>query len=254
MLTSAPVPGAWRDWLAANVHHYAWLRADEQVRLQKSVQVIVAEKDWVGCGGLSMSDEVKVTIAGQAAVMLLGVDDYYFDRVLTVLVYPDAYTRRQDAPEEDTGIVDEEDEVIFGEAWHRGPIVLSWADVRKAGRRTQAGRNLVIHEFAHHLDGLDGWVDGVPPLATGDERRRWKEVTEMEYRRLVHSARHGRATLLDQYGASNRAEFFAVASECFFEQSASLRRRHPDLYEVLMSFYRQDPAARQAPADQPAGP
>jgi Mlc titration factor MtfA (ptsG expression regulator) len=112
----------------------------------------------------------------------------------------------------------------------------------KKGRGLADGNNLVLHEFSHHLDGLDGGMDGTPPLGSRQEYRSWERVTDAEYRRLVHMADRGRPTLLDSYGAESKAEFFAVATECFFEQSRELARRHPALYEVLRRFYRLDPA------------
>ena len=129
-----------------------------------------------------------------------------------------------------------------GEAWYHSPIVLSWKHVLQAGRNQSNGGNVVLHEFAHHLDGLDGQVDGVPPLAGREQESTWYRVTEAEYRRLVGSARRREVTLLRHYGATNRAEFFAVASECFFEQPHAMQRQHAELYAVLRGFYLQDPA------------
>ncbi len=134
----------------------------------------------------------------------------------------------------------------LGEAWYRGPVILSWADARAGGQDPRDGQNVVLHEFAHQLDMLDGSADGIPPLPAGEPTRHWRTVMKAEYERLVRESERGRATLLDEYGATSEAEFFAVATECFFEKPLPLSREHPELYGVLSDFYRQDPAKRCA--------
>jgi hypothetical protein len=181
-----------------------------------------------------------VTIAGQACLLLLGVEGYYFDSLKSVLVYPGAFTRPADMPGSYGGI--HEDVPLHGESWERGPIVLSWERVLRSGHNTHNECNLVLHEFAHFLDGLDGRADGTPPLETRSQYRTWHRITEEAYRRLLRSSQRGQATLLDHYGATNHAEFFAVATECFFERPVAMRRRHAALYEILQRFYHQDPA------------
>jgi Mlc titration factor MtfA (ptsG expression regulator)/Tfp pilus assembly protein PilF len=238
-ILSQPFPSEWIEYLDENVHHYAYLPADRQARLRERIQVFVAEKAWVDCGGLVIDDEVRVTVAGQACLLVLGLDDYYFDAVRSILVYPGPYAvPGQQRP--DRLLVDER-EPRSGEAWHRGPIVLSWEHVLAGGRDIDQGRNLVIHEFAHHLDDLEGGMDGTPPLTTQGDYQRWHQVTLEEYQRLAAAAQRGKVTLLEHYGATSRAEFFAVASECFFERPTALAQNHPALYDVLRTFYRQDP-------------
>lgn len=235
-IVAQPFPGKWLTYLDANVLQYRLLTKDEQEELRRRVQVFIAEKKWLGCGGLAVDDEMKVTIAAQACLLVLGIDyEYHYDQIRSVLIYPDSYLH---PPGEGDGLYDEERQV-YGEAWHRGPIVLSWKNTR--GIAGEHGGNLVFHEFAHHLDDLDGGMDGTPPLERG-QLRRWQRVVDEEYHRLVRASRQGRATLLNQYGASNRAEFFAVATECFFERPGELEERHPGLYTILHDFYRQDPA------------
>jgi Mlc titration factor MtfA (ptsG expression regulator)/Tfp pilus assembly protein PilF len=240
-LLEEPFPGAWIGHLQNNVRHYAHLEPRLQDVLRQVVQVVVAEKHWAGAAGLSVSDEMKVTVAGQAALLVLGLDEpYFFDRVPSIILYPRGFTRAREMPEGSWTIFG--NWRLSGEAWYRGPIVLSWDDVLACGRNAAQGRNVTLHEFAHHLDGLDGAVDGVPPLAA-DQEQKWYRVAEGEYLRLVGSAQRQEATLLDQYGATNRVEFFAVATECFFEQPHEMHRLHRELYEILRDFYRQDPAA-----------
>ena len=234
-LLAEPFPDEWLSYMQTNVVPYSLLTAGEQAKLRDRVRVFVAEKTWVGCGGLAVDDEMKVTVAAQACLLVLGIDyEYHYDKIQSVLLYPDTYLH---PPSMSEGLVHEE-HPIYGEAWHRGPIVLSWKNTRSLA---EEGGNLVFHEFAHHLDDLDGDMDGMPPLERGQVRQ-WDRVVEKEYRRLIRASERGRATLLNQYGATNRAEFFAVATECFFERPIALRRRHPELYDILRDFYRQDPA------------
>jgi Mlc titration factor MtfA (ptsG expression regulator)/Flp pilus assembly protein TadD len=219
---------------------YRLLSDAEQAKLRDAVKVFVAEKHWEGCGGFRVTDETRVTIAAQACLLLLGLGDYYFDEVQSVLVYPGGYLAG-----DPSGLPDRVAHLL-GEAHPGGPVVLSWWDACWDGRRP-GPRNLVIHEFAHQLAALGDPAAGTPPMADPDLARRWEEVTEAEFERLVEDAGYDRPTLLDPYGASNRAEFFAVATECFFQQPVSLRRQHPQLYQVLAEWYRQDPAGRRAP-------
>jgi Mlc titration factor MtfA (ptsG expression regulator) len=244
-LLSTPFPTEWLPILHRNVAHYEFLSEPEQARLRDDLRIFIAEKNWEGCGGLKMTDEIKVTIAAQACLLVLGMPPNYYERVLSILVYPHGY--RAPAPEMagDGRIVDATS-ARLGESHYRGPVILSWADVLEDGRHPRGGKNLVFHEFAHQLDMLDGAVDGTPPLKSRAEYQRWKEVMTAEYQQLVDASEHGRATLLDQYGTTNEAEFFAVATECFFDRPAPMAQRHPRLYALLRDYYQQDPAARCA--------
>jgi Mlc titration factor MtfA (ptsG expression regulator) len=240
-LLAKPFPQAWEDVLRRNVPVFECLSREQQQKLRGCIRVFVAEKHWTGCGGLKMSDEIKVTVAGWACLLLLGISgEFYFDRVRSILVYPGAFV--QPPQFQGSGGIIDEDRAATGEAWQRGPVILSWEDVLADGRAAGDGRNLVLHEFAHQIDALDGEMGGSPPMSRRAGQR-WKEVVEREFRRLEDAVRRGRPTLLDDYGATNRAEFFAVATECFFEQPAALQRRHGELYDVLRDFYCLDPAA-----------
>jgi MtfA peptidase len=140
------------------------------------------------------------------------------------------------------GIVIEEDSARLGEAWYRGPVILSWTEALASARRENHGRNVVFHEFAHQLDMLNGrFVDGTPPMESTKQLRRWTETMKQEYERLVADCEHGRPTVFDYYGATSIVEFFAVATEAFFERSSAMQARHPALYETFQEFYRQDP-------------
>ena len=242
-LRSGPFPEPWREALEQNVRDYRDLGQDEQATVRRYVQVFAAEKHWEGCGGLTITDEVRVTIAAQVGILVLGLGDQYFDHVLSILIYPAAYVAPGAATSSGAGVA-EADSARLGEAWYRGPVVLSWTDVLAGGRRRTHG-NVVYHEFAHQLDMLNGRnVDGTPPLETAQQDRRWLEVTDEEFRRLTHECAHGRHTLIDCYGATNRAEFFAVITETFLTRPHALQELHPELYAILSEVYRQDPARR----------
>ena len=230
-LVAQPFPAQWLTILRDNVRAYNFLSADQQAKLQRSLRIMAAERTWEGCGGLKLTDEIKVTIAGQACLLLLGVaEGYYFDGLPSILVYPAAYATPTDLQ---SGFVVDEDQETYGESWHRGPIVLSWQQALEGGRDPRDGRNLVLHEFAHHLDGLDGATEGSPPLSSREQERRWATVTQREFARLDEQARQGEETLLDHYGASNPAEFFAVCTECFFERPVEMRKQHRELYNIV---------------------
>jgi len=177
------------------------------------------------------------------ALLLLGIEHDYYANVESILVYPNDYV----AVEHIAGPGMTVSEVLSqraGESWSRGPIVLSWSSALAGGRNALDGRNVVLHEFAHKLDLRDGSVDGTPPLRTTNDYTEWSAVMNAEFMRLRAESAHGRTTLVDDYGATNTAEFFAVVTECFFEQSRELKRQHPSLYAVLQEYYGQDPAAR----------
>jgi Mlc titration factor MtfA (ptsG expression regulator) len=242
-LLAEPFPAEWERVLRKNFDLYKSLGQSEQAKLRDDLRVFMAEKYWEGCGGLRMREEVQVTIAAQACFLVIGLDVDEYGQVSTVLVYPTGFITRQ-AEEDEFGVVYEEEEDMEGEAWPKGTVVLSWSDALTGGKRSGDGRNLIFHEFAHQLDMRDGVIDGTPVLGSKEQYRRWVEVMEREFEELQEMADLGKRTFLDQYGATDESEFFAVTTEAFFEQPAILKRRHPDLYEVLGDYYRQDPAAR----------
>ncbi|MEQ8787525.1 MAG: zinc-dependent peptidase [Pirellulaceae bacterium] len=241
-LRFAPLPEAWREILVANVHHYAHLPELLRRRLEEQTKVFVAEKWWEGCEGLEITDEIRVTIAGNACLLLLGSDDdFCFDRVQTVLVYPGRYIQRPERQPRAGVVTDMTPQVDLGVSWHHGPVTLSWPDVLRAGRGRDRRGNVVVHEFAHKLDELNGDTEGVPPLPDADLERRWKPTMQREYEQLQYAVEEGLPTPLDEYGLTNRAEFFAVATESFFEHSEALHSERPELYALLRDFYRVDP-------------
>jgi Mlc titration factor MtfA (ptsG expression regulator) len=242
-LVAKPFPRGWLRYLQENVGFYSLLTDAERAKLRDDLRVFVAEKNWEGCGGLTLTDEMKVTIAAQACLLLLGIQHDYFNRVLSVLVYPSEYVANEKWVGPD-GVVHEGKRNRLGEAWNRGPVVLGWDAVIDGSKNYKDGLNVVLHEFAHQLDFLDGLVNGTPPLKNREQYRKWHEVMTAEYNQLVKESEEGIATLLDQYGTTNPGEFFAVATECFFEQPVELQRRHARLYRVLRDYYCQDTVER----------
>jgi MtfA peptidase len=236
-----PFPPAWLQILESNVPMYARLSPEDQAELRRRVLVFLAEKRFEGAGGLEMTDTVRVTIAAQACMLLLRLDeDDDYPRLRSIVVYPSAY--RVPREQREGGVVHEGQAVHLGESWGHGAVVLSWNSARRGAADPRDGKNVILHEFAHQLDQEDGAADGTPELDRLALYAPWARVLSEHYLALRKAARTGRKTLLDQYGATNEAEFFAVASECFFERPVQLRTRHPELYEELSSYYGQDPA------------
>jgi Mlc titration factor MtfA (ptsG expression regulator) len=240
-LRATALPPAWEAIVRRNVPFYSFLGEADREELGGHIQVFLAEKHFEGCNGLVLSDEIRVTIAAHACLLLLHRTTDYYPRLVTVLVYPEAFV----APVVEAlpdGAVLEEEAVEEGEAWKEGVVILSWSEVLAAASPAGDGYNVALHEFAHQLDLEDGEADGTPLLERG-QYAAWTKVLEADYRRLVRDVERGRPTVLDDYGATDPAEFFAVATECFFEQPVELREKHRALYEVLQAYYRLDPAS-----------
>lgn len=222
-----------------------WRDVPEELKARFSgiTRVLIEEKNYEPCGGLEeVTEEMKLLIAAQAALTILGRrNQRFFPRLHSILVYPGAF---RDPGRRSFGIDDEARGVLYGESWETGSVVLSWDNVLAGARNGDDGMNVVIHEFAHQLDQDNGAADGVPELETRDDYRRWSEVMERHYEELVTAAKDpAQEPFLDPYGATHPCEFFAVASEAFFEDSLDLEYEHPSLYEELSKFYGLDPAA-----------
>lgn len=242
-ILAEPFPVEWFEILTRNVPYYACLADAEQAKLRDDLRVFIAEKYWEGCGGLQLTDEIKVTIAALACLLVLAIDHDFYPMLQSILVYPSGFSapHRRVMP---GGIVVEGTSDNLGEAWYRGPVIIAWDAAAHDSVHHGHGKNLVFHEFAHQLDMLDRAIDGTPPLGSREEYKRWQEVMSAEFDKLVIASDRGEATLLDHYGATDPAEFFAVATECFFEQPLEMRQRHPKMYAVMREYYRQDTAVR----------
>ena len=248
-LKGSQFPADWLEILERNVALYRRLPEADRRELLGHVQVFLAEKQFEGCGGLAINDEVRVTIAAQACVLLLHRDTDYFPRLTSIVVYPTSYLAKS-VKQEGPGMIVEGEEARLGEAWLRGPLVLSWDDVLADAAGSRTGSNVVLHEFAHELDAEDGEANGAPPLERGQSYSDWARVLGAAYERLRRDAERGRESVLDDYGAESPAEFFAVATECFFEMPVDLQIEQPELYEKLEEFYRQDPMNWPATMDE----
>ena len=215
----------------------------ERQRLAELADFVVADKRWEAARGFEMTDEVVVTIAVQAAVLILGLDTSYFGKVTSIIVHPTTFSIPGPRPSAIRGMVVAGAHPLHGEAHHdRGPVLLAWDQVRANARHRGRARNVVLHEFAHKMDMLDGVVDGTPPLPDQQALDRWIAVCEAEF----ESMRRGEGgPLLDDYAATDPGEFFAVATEAFFGRPVDFREAKPQLYEVLADYYRQDPASRE---------
>jgi MtfA peptidase len=241
-----PFPDSWRRIIDKNVGYASQLDPQECKTLEDLVQVFIAEKEFLGCGGLELDDEIRVTIAANACILLLGLEHDLYGDVQSILVYPSTVRppeRAQNLGGSPLAIVTPS-APILGQAELHGPVILVWDAVAHGSRYATNGYNVVFHEFAHKMDMLDREIDGTPPLRTTDQYRRWSRVCGDVYFDMKKRAARGQKTFLDRYGATSEAEFFAVATEFFFEKPAQMKSAHPALYDVLSAFYRQDPVRR----------
>ena len=242
-ITDQPFPDDWLRVIHRTAPFYRHLPDDHQCALREHVQVFVAEKQFRGIGDLEMADEIKVTIATPACLLLAGIPHFdVYPRLREIIVRPRHFGNVIEAVGPD-GRRYRIPQMRSGEAWRRGPVVLAWDSVEHSVARPCDGYNVVFHEFAHVLDMQADISEGAPPLDTKPQRVAWARVFNAEYEAFVEADRRGERTFLDPYGASNRAEFFAVVTEHFFEQPRQLAKRHAALYDQLRLFYRQDPAA-----------
>ena len=241
-----PFPNEWERHIQNNIQYYQHLNNKEKKRLQDLIQIFIAEKHWLGCNSLELTDEIRVMIAAHACLMILALPNDYYRNVKSIYVYPTTIF----SPESSIGHFEvstspvEGPMPILGEAHHSGPVILVWDAVKRETRHPEHGHNVVYHEFAHKLDMLDDSADGTPPLTTPEEYQRWIEVCSKEYLELCDKVEHGKPTFFDRYAATNESEFFAVMTEHFFCKPEKMKRHHPKLYQVLQDFYRQDPAEK----------
>jgi len=239
----APFPTESRDFLEAEMAHWRWLSNDERARLERLIQGFLFDKRFEWSNGLERSTEIETIVAASACLLILGLDKAYFRDVGSIIMYPSSVVikGRRGSPDarglETTAIVP-----ILGEAALHGPVILAWDSAKNSATTPDTGHNVVHHEFAHKIDMADGVADGAPPMRQA-ERTRWVEVCTREYELLRSGEKQH--PFLDSYAAVNASEFFAVATEFFFDKPVEMAHHKPDLYRVLEEFYRQDPAARE---------
>ena len=241
-LRAQPFPPGFEQTLSANVPVYRRLPDALRAQLHGHIQVLLAEKHFEGCNGFEMTDEVRVTIAGEAGLLLLNRETDYYPDLVTILVYPDVFYA--DVEDHEGHIVSEYKEDRSGESWELGVVILSWEDAVEHASTGRAGYNVTLHEFAHVLDMENGAMDGMPRLRTRAERDAWRSAFSDAYDRFERGGR--RRSVVDEYGSGDPAEFFAVVTESFFERPLALQREQPALYGVLARYYCVDPATWEA--------
>jgi Mlc titration factor MtfA (ptsG expression regulator) len=240
-LRAKPFDKTWLAIIERNFPVFRRLSAADRAELLGHIQVFIAEKHFEGCGGLELTDEIRVTIAAQACLLLLHRDTDYYPELTSILVYPTGYTEEA-VRHIGGGIFEEGPEDRLGHtARGLGALVLAWDAASHGARDPSDGQNVVLHEFAHQLDFENRTADGTPELDTHAQYLAWARVMSAEFNALRVAEAHGLPSVLDGYGATNRIEFFAVATEAFFERPRELRARHPALYAELQGFFKQDP-------------
>jgi Mlc titration factor MtfA (ptsG expression regulator) len=239
-LLNMPFPDEWVKIVEKNVPLYNRIPESLKKQLHGFINIFLAEKNFEGCGGLEITDEIKVTIAAQACMLLLNRKTSYFRKLHTILVYPHTYVAKTISS--NGRIIIEGQDARLGESWQSGPVVLAWDSVKGGTSNIYDAKNVVLHEFAHQLDQEDGSADGAPILEKRARYITWAKVLSVEYENLRRKKRKRRRSVLNKYGATNPAEFFAVATETFFEKPKQMKKRHKELYDELRNYYRLDPA------------
>ncbi|WP_417497320.1 zinc-dependent peptidase [Maricaulis sp.] len=208
--------------------------------LEGKIALFLHQIEFIGCNGVEVSDEMRLSIAAQACLLVVNTQSWYVN-LRTVLIYPAAFKSRR--AEHDGYVVTERETVRTGESWARGPVILSWADARQGALDDSDGHNVVLHEFAHQLDDLSGHTDGAPVLNKGQSFAKWEHVFVGAFQALRRKVESGQPSVLDGYGATGPQEFFAVAVETFFERPAELQREEAEVYRQLASLFELDPAS-----------
>lgn len=239
-IAKQPFKKEWRKILQQRMPYFRQMPADLQLQLKQLIHVFLAEKKFIGCNGVLITDEMRVTVAAQACLLLLNRKTDFYPKLKTILVYPRAFVKEQQNIDA-AGVQFTHKSILAGESWDLGKVVLSWQDTIAGAKIPDDGRNVVIHEFAHQLDQENGRANGSPILEKGQNYQCWSDVFSQHYEQLKIQVKAGTPSLFDYYGATNPAEFFAVASEVFFEKSAQFNIEHPKLYKQLKQYYQVDP-------------
>lgn len=233
-------PPQWLEIVRRRLPFYDRLRAEQQSRLQNLIKRFLHDHNFVGCAGLEITDEIRITVAAQACLLILNKKGYHYRTLKSVLVYPSTFVATREVRDE-LGLVSTNHTALLGESWDQGKVVLAWDNVEKGVCNLQDGQNVVLHEFAHQLDSESGVVNGAPILQTRGAYKSWAHVFHKEYEELNFRKQNNYQSLLDDYGATNPAEFFAVATETFFERPAEMYTHHRELFDELAAYYQVDP-------------
>ena len=231
-------PHEWLLVIQRNIPVFERLPFDLKRKLEKSIQLFLGKTQYEGCGGLEIDDEIRVTIAAQACLITLGHSRQLYPHLKSILVYPSSFRGGEKGI---FGTDPDQQTIRLGESWGTGTVILAWDSSRRGALNDFDGQNVVIHEFAHQLDQEDGNSDGTPLLAERSGYVAWSKVMADEYQNQVRKALKGKRSVIDHYGATNPAEFFATATEAFFEKPEQLYRKRPEVYRILKSYFRLSP-------------
>ncbi len=246
-IAKQPLEPGWEDILQSKVGLYPALPNELRSALHSRMQLFLHDKEFVGCDGQVISDEVRLTIAANACLLVLTQTRPIYPSFQTILVYPSTYVATEKA--RDGMIVYDQHSVRAGESWYRGPVVLSWSDILHGSNNDEDGHNVVIHEFAHKLDEESGVMNGLPILRNSAHYAEWSKVLNDEYDAFLKRVERRRNTVIDEYGALSPVEFFAVISESFFEKPKRMKSKLPELYSQLERYYHLDPASWNTGSD-----
>jgi len=235
-----PFSAAWLEIVKRRLPFYVRLPLELQQELQNLIKVFLLEKNFVGCAGQQIDDEIRITVAAQACLLLLNRKTNQYQNLQSILVYPSTFIATRQV-RDDIGLVSTNHTALLGESWSHGKVVLAWDNVEHGVRNFQDGQNVVLHEFAHQLDSESGATNGAPLLQTRGAYKSWAHVFSEEFEQLQRIASYKGQSLIDHYGATNPAEFFAVATETFFERPAQMKENHRELFEELTKYYRVNP-------------
>ncbi|CAA0094025.1 Protein MtfA [BD1-7 clade bacterium] len=234
-----PLSDEWRSIIESSVPYYPRFTSEEQQHLERLIKYFLVEKVFFGCAGLVITDEIRVTIAAQASLLVLHKGSDAYPKLHYILVYPSGFSVERDQVGAG-GVVENRRMHMLGESWHNGKIILSWEDVRKDSHESGTGHNVVLHEFSHQLDSETGAANGTPLLPNKDYQR-WANILDTELSALRYAASLQIDSVMDKYGATSEAEFFAVATETFFGKPYQLAQRHSELFQILVKYYQFDP-------------
>jgi hypothetical protein len=235
-----PFPPAWKSVLEENVEIYRRLPLPLRTQLHRLIRQFLHQKHFTGAAGLEITDEIRVTIAAEACMLVLNRSSGVYPGLRYIIVYPTDFIVERSRRDE-AGVVESAAQDLLGESWHNGKVILAWDSVLRGARDFSDGHNVVLHEFAHQLDNENGSADGAPLLGSASSYRSWARVLSGEFAELQNDTRQGRRSLMDHYGATNPAEFFAVATETFFEKPRQMALHHAELFATLKEYYRTDP-------------
>lgn len=237
LVIGEPFPDEWRILLLRNLPIYGRMPPALRLQLEPAVRAFLTRIEFVGCDGLQVTDEMRLVVAAQACLLIVQTDADAYAGLHSVLLYPDEFVVK-DSDEDEAGVVTEGERVLSGQTFDTARIILSWRDVQESGAEGDDAYNVVLHEFAHYLDHDVGGS-----LTESGHDSDWHQTLEREYDALCDAIERGEKTLIDPYGAEHISEFFAVATETFFETPEPLLAAHPRLYGELRRFYGLDPAS-----------